>query len=200
MPWDSHRDKPLVPPPVTASIHPAPPNPFPSPTHPGHCLWLRPWHLTLPPISEESSLSSSWWLVSLPFKCSNPRLLFSRSSRLPQWVWKINSVCLCANMCMYACKDELGSWEKNTVGSFVQLEMEGMQCSHQLFSFSFFNWSIIALQCSVSFCCTMKWISCMYTCVSSLLDLPPHPSTPSLLSRSSQSTKLSFLYFIAGSH
>ena len=42
----------------------------------------------------------------------------------------------------------------------------------------FLNWSIITLQCCVSFCYTMKWVSYMYTYIPSFGAFPPphHPS------------------------
>ena len=42
-----------------------------------------------------------------------------------------------------------------------------------LWSFFFFNWSVI--QSCISFCCTMKCISYMYTDIPSLRDLPAPP-------------------------
>ena len=41
-----------------------------------------------------------------------------------------------------------------------------------LFKINFY-WSIATSQCYVSFCCTAKWISCMYTYIPSLLDFLP---------------------------
>ena len=64
----------------------------------------------------------------------------------------------------------------------------------------FFYWSIVALQCHVSFCCIAKWISYMYACNSSLLSLSSTSPTPSNPSGSSQSTKLNSLANTAGSH
>ena len=54
---------------------------------------------------------------------------------------------------------------------------------------------IIALQRCVSFCCSMKWMNYMYTCVPSLLGLPPPSPIPSM---SPQSARLSSLlgYFL----
>ena len=45
-----------------------------------------------------------------------------------------------------------------------------------------FNWRIIALQCSVGFCHTTRWMGHQYTYVHSLLSFPPTP-TPSHPSR-----------------
>ena len=51
---------------------------------------------------------------------------------------------------------------------------------------------MVALQCCVSFFCTMKWISSVYTYIPSLLNLPP-TAPPNHSYRSPHSTELSSL-------
>ena len=63
-----------------------------------------------------------------------------------------------------------------------------------------FNWRIIPLQRCVGFCHTTTWISHKYTHIPFPLELLSHPQSPSHSSRSSQSTRLSFLCYTATSH
>ena len=88
--------------------------------------------------------------------------------------------------------------------------------TEQLNSFNlFFYQNIIALECCVSFWCAVKWISYMHTYIPICLSLPPSlspsPSTSpsaspspspsaSHTARSSQSTWLGSLSFVAASH
>ena len=55
------------------------------------------------------------------------------------------------------------------------------------------NWTVALWYC-VSFCCTMKWISCMYTHGPSLRDLPPSPASPPLWVITEHGTELPVLH------
>ena len=54
-----------------------------------------------------------------------------------------------------------------------------------------FYLSIIGIQCCISFQCTTMWISSLYTCISSLFNLPPKLPPLPRFCRSLKNTKLS---------
>lgn len=59
------------------------------------------WHLALTPVSKETSLSSSRWLLS-PLSALKSMSPFQQPQLyVPQWVWNINSVCVCVCLCTY---------------------------------------------------------------------------------------------------
>ena len=62
------------------------------------------------------------------------------------------------------------------------------------------DWSRISLQCCVSFCYTMKWVTCVCVCVCVCISTPSHSHPRSLPCRSSEGMELSSLCYIEASH
>ena len=63
-----------------------------------------------------------------------------------------------------------------------------------------FHWSLVSLQCSVSFHCIAKWISCTYTYIPLFFGFPSHLAHHKVLSRvpcyMATSNMLSILYIV----
>ena len=102
-------------------------------------------------------------------------------------------------------QSHIKTWSQNKLKNIWKYLLNTyLKKSHSRDIFLFFShlfWSINALQCCVSFYCTTKWISYMYTYIPisppSWASLPPSLSHPS---RSSQSTELISPCYAAASH
>ena len=85
------------------------------------------------------------------------------------------------------------------LSSFLSIFIYNIYKTDLKYTLTFFNWSIIAVQCCFSFCYTTALVSYIYMYIPSLLSLPPTPP-PAHPSRSSQSTRVSSLWYRAASH
>ena len=87
-----------------------------------------------------------------------------------------------------------GRWSENHKATLVEKEnfYRFPKCKQIPLSFFLsFHWSIVALQCCVSFYCIAKWISCTCTYILSLISFP---------FRSPQSIEQSSPCYTVGSH
>ena len=64
----------------------------------------------------------------------------------------------------------------------------------------FFDWSLIAFWCCVSFCCKSRWISHMYTHIRSFLNSLPTPPIPLLSAITERCAALLVLHSIPQAH
>lgn len=91
----------------------------------------------------------------------------------------------------------------STFLQFISLVINSLKTLSMSWSFTYsltlFNWSVIELQCCVTFWCTTMWISYVCTYILSLLSLPLPTRSPHA-SGSSQSSELSSLCHTAASH
>ena len=90
--------------------------------------------------------------------------------------------------------EELVGWDLATI---IFGKYSSQTSLHVWISLFFFNWGRVDLQCSISFCCTTKWIGTMYTYIPSILNLPLHPHHTHL---GPHSMELSSLCHTTGSH